>query len=112
MTFFDWAWPAWAWRARRSCRRIAKLPFIKITAAADMRADAVAKFREQYKAEGYTSVEELCASPNVDAVYIATPNSLHAEHAIIAAEAQKTYHRRKAHGDESSRMRRHERSGG
>ena len=56
---------------------------------ADMRADAVAKFREQYKAEGYTSVEELCASPNVDAVYIATPNSLHAEHAITAAKHKK-----------------------
>ena len=68
---------------------IAKLPFIKITAAADMRADAVAKFREQYRAEGYTRVEELCASPNVDAVYIATPNSLHAEHAIIAAKHKK-----------------------
>ena len=68
---------------------IAKLPFIKITAAADMRADAVAKFREQYRAEGYASVEELCASPNVDAVYIATPNSLHAEHAIIAANHKK-----------------------
>jgi phthalate 4,5-cis-dihydrodiol dehydrogenase len=68
---------------------IANLPFIKITAAADMRADAVAKFRAQYKAEGYTSVEELCASPNVDAVYIATPNSLHAEHAIIAAKHKK-----------------------
>ena len=68
---------------------IAKLPFIKITAAADMRMDAVAKFREQYRAEGYTSVEDLCASPNVDAVYIATPNSLHAEHAIIAARHKK-----------------------
>jgi len=68
---------------------IAKLPFIKITAAADMRADAVAKFREQYRAEGYTRIEELCASPNVDAVYIATPNSLHAEHAIIAAKHKK-----------------------
>jgi phthalate 4,5-cis-dihydrodiol dehydrogenase len=68
---------------------VAKLPFIKITAAADMRADAVAKFREQYRAEGYTSIEELCASPNVDAVYIATPNSLHAEHAIIAAKHKK-----------------------
>ena len=68
---------------------ISKLPFIKITAAADMRADAVAKFREQYQAEGYTSVEELCASPNVDAVYIATPNSLHAEHAITAAKHKK-----------------------
>ena len=68
---------------------IGKLPFIKITAAADMRTDAVAKFRAQYQAEGYTSVEELCASPNVDAIYIATPNSLHAEHAMIAAKHKK-----------------------
>jgi phthalate 4,5-cis-dihydrodiol dehydrogenase len=68
---------------------IAKLPFIKITAAADTRADALGKFRAQYTAEGYTSVEELCASPNVDAVYIATPNSLHAEHAITAARHKK-----------------------
>ena len=68
---------------------ISKLSFIKITAAADTRADAVSKFREQYQAEGYTSIEELCASPNVDAVYIATPNSLHAEHAITAAKHKK-----------------------
>jgi phthalate 4,5-cis-dihydrodiol dehydrogenase len=68
---------------------VSKLPFIKITAAADTRADAVAKFREKYQGEGYSSVEELCASPNVDAVYIATPNSLHAEHATIAAKHKK-----------------------
>jgi phthalate 4,5-cis-dihydrodiol dehydrogenase len=68
---------------------ISKLPFIEITAAADTRADALAKFRQQYKAEGHASVADLCASPNVDAVYIATPNSLHAEHAITAAEHNK-----------------------
>ena len=68
---------------------LVRLPFIKITAAADTRADAVAKFREQYGAEGYASVEALCASRNVDAVYIATPNSLHAEHAITAARHKK-----------------------
>ena len=68
---------------------ISKLSFIKITAAADTRTDAVSKFREQYQAEGYASIEELCSSPNVDAVYIATPNSLHAEHAITAARHKK-----------------------
>jgi phthalate 4,5-cis-dihydrodiol dehydrogenase len=31
----------------------------------------------------------MCASPNVDVVYIATPNQLHAEHAIAAAKHQK-----------------------
>ncbi len=65
---------------------LAKLPFVKITAAADTRADALRKFRETYQGEAFTSVEALCASENVDAVYIATPNSLHAEHAIAAAK--------------------------
>ena len=68
---------------------IAQLPFIKITAAADTRTDALAKFRETYQGESFTSVEELCASPDVDAVYVATPNQLHAEHAITAANHKK-----------------------
>ena len=68
---------------------IAKLPFIQIAAAADIRADAVAKFRARYQAEGFTNIEELCASPNVDAIYIATPNLLHAEHALSAARNKK-----------------------
>jgi phthalate 4,5-cis-dihydrodiol dehydrogenase len=68
---------------------ISNLPFVEITAAADLRTDALAKFRETYGGETYTRIEQLCASPNVDAVYIATPNQLHAEHAIIAAKHQK-----------------------
>jgi phthalate 4,5-cis-dihydrodiol dehydrogenase len=68
---------------------LAKLPFIKITAAADTRTDALAKFRQSYDGEGYSTVEDLCRSANVDAVYIATPNSLHAEHAITAAKQGK-----------------------
>jgi phthalate 4,5-cis-dihydrodiol dehydrogenase len=68
---------------------LAKLRFIKITAAADTRGDALAKFRESYQGEAFTSVEALCGSSNVDAVYIATPNSLHAEHAITAAKHDK-----------------------
>ena len=68
---------------------ISKLPFIKITAAADTRTDALAKFSQSYKGETFTSVEAMCASPNVDAVYIATPSQVHAEHAIAAARHKK-----------------------
>ncbi len=68
---------------------IAKLPFVKITAAADIRSDALTKFRQVYNGDTFTRVEAMCASPNVDAVYIATPNPLHAEHALIAAQHKK-----------------------
>lgn len=65
---------------------ISASPYIKITAAAETRSEALAKFRETYKGETFTSVEAMCVSPNVDAIYIATPNQLHAQHAIAAAE--------------------------
>ena len=64
---------------------IAALPYIKITAAADTRTDALAKFRETYGGETFTSVEALCES----AIYVATPNPLHAKHVIAAAERGK-----------------------
>jgi phthalate 4,5-cis-dihydrodiol dehydrogenase len=68
---------------------ISKLPYIRITAAADTRTDALQKFRETYRGEAFTSVAAMCESPNVDAIYIATPNQLHAEHLIAAAERGK-----------------------
>ncbi len=91
---------------------IAALPYIKITAAADMRGDALEKFRETYRGETFTSVEALCESPNVDAIYIATPNQLHARHAIAAAERGKHVIVEKPMATDDRRMRRHERSGG
>jgi phthalate 4,5-cis-dihydrodiol dehydrogenase len=65
---------------------VAKLPYVKIAAASDLRADALAKFRKEYDAEVFTDFAAMCKSPNVDFVYIATPNDLHARHAITAAE--------------------------
>jgi len=68
---------------------ISALPYVKITAAADTRTDALAKFRDIYKGETFTSVEAMCDSPNVDAIYVATPNHLHAQHVIAAAKRGK-----------------------
>jgi phthalate 4,5-cis-dihydrodiol dehydrogenase len=59
---------------------------IKITAGADVRPESVEAFGRAFGAEMYASVEALCASENVDAVYVLTPNRFHAEHAILAAE--------------------------
>lgn len=62
---------------------------IEIAAAADVRKDALAKFAREYGAATFDDVDALCASPDVDFVYVATPNELHAEHVITAARHRK-----------------------
>jgi phthalate 4,5-cis-dihydrodiol dehydrogenase len=75
--------------AARIIQEISHLPFIEITAGADLRHQALEKFRNQYNGEAYKSIEEMCQSPNVEAVYVATPHEYHAAHAIIAMEHKK-----------------------
>jgi phthalate 4,5-cis-dihydrodiol dehydrogenase len=44
------------------------------------------RFKERFPdANVYATAEEICRDPNVDAVYIASPNRFHAEHTITAA---------------------------
>ncbi len=61
-------------------------PNVTIAAAADVRPEARERFTALYGGEAYASVEDLCASPNIDAVYVLTPNHWHATHATMAAE--------------------------
>jgi predicted dehydrogenase len=57
-------------------------------AARDM--DRAQAFADQWKLDkAYGSYEDLVADPDVDLVYIATPHSFHAEHAILCMEAGK-----------------------
>ncbi len=59
---------------------------LQLTAAADIRKEGLEKFAQEFEAETFTSVAEMCASPSVDAIYVCSPNHLHAEHVITAAE--------------------------
>lgn len=68
---------------------ISDVPFVKISAAADLRKDALEKFKAAYGGRIYGSVAEMCAAPDIDAVYVSTPNEFHAEHVITAAEHRK-----------------------
>ena len=65
---------------------IAAHPRVRITAGADPRPAAREAFAAQFGARAYDSIEAMCASPDVDLVYILTPNRLHAAHAVLAAE--------------------------
>ncbi|WP_240688953.1 Gfo/Idh/MocA family protein [Ammoniphilus sp. YIM 78166] len=68
---------------------ISRNPQVKVTAACGRNKERLEKFAADYQAEHYYSVEDLCKSKNVDAVYIASPTELHSEHVKIAAEHQK-----------------------
>lgn len=60
-------------------------PRIRLVAAADPLAQARARFESDFGGRSHDSVEALCADPEVQAVYVATPHQFHAEHVLLAA---------------------------
>lgn len=62
---------------------------VKVTAVADIRKDAADAFGREFNCEVFYDAEDLCESPNVDAVWVSTPNHLHAEHTIMALDHKK-----------------------
>ncbi len=59
-------------------------PRVAIVAGFDPRAEARARFAQDFGASTYESMEELCAS-DVDAIYIASPHQFHAPQVAMAA---------------------------
>lgn len=64
-------------------------PRVELVAAADPRPEALEKFKKDFGARVYTTVQELCADPSVEVVYIATPHQFHAAQACLAASKGK-----------------------
>lgn len=64
-------------------------PRLKISAAADTRPEARERFEADFDGTAYETIEAMCCSADIDAVYIATPHFCHADHAIAAAQAGK-----------------------
>ena len=58
---------------------------VKLVAGTDPRPEAGAALASEFGARVHADVESLCADPEVDLVYIATPHQHHAEHVCIAA---------------------------
>lgn len=60
-------------------------PRVNLVAGTDPRTEAGERLEREFGARIHADVEALCADPNVDLVYIATPHQDHAEHVRIAA---------------------------
>jgi phthalate 4,5-cis-dihydrodiol dehydrogenase len=62
------------------------LDTIELVAGADVVQATLDRFRERYpRARTYLSAEELCRDPEVEAVWVSSPNRFHAEHTMLAA---------------------------
>ncbi|MBB3142147.1 Gfo/Idh/MocA family oxidoreductase [Halomonas organivorans] len=64
---------------------LAAHPGIRLVAAADPREEARRQFVADFSATAHAEVSALCADPEVEAVYIATPHQYHREHVEMAA---------------------------
>lgn len=62
---------------------------VSLVAAADAREAARKSFTLDFGGRAYATAEELCADPDVEAVYVATPHQFHAQHAVLAARRGK-----------------------
>src|SRR5438874_6218850 len=66
-------------------------PDIELCAAADNDPDQLAHFHRVFpQVRTYDSIEKLAADPEVEAVWLATPNELHSEHTVTLANAGKS----------------------
>jgi len=63
-----------------------KMPEVEVFAAADTRKSALDSFQTRYEGRVYDSVKALCEDPDVEVVWVATPNNMHSEHVVMAAE--------------------------
>ncbi len=62
------------------------MPELELFAGADINPETRARFKERYPdARVYESAEAMCKDPDLEAVWVSSPNRFHAEHAILAA---------------------------
>lgn len=65
-------------------------PGVELIAGADVVPATLGRFAQRYPGvRTYTSAEALCDDPDIQAVWISSPNRFHAEHAILAASRGK-----------------------
>jgi phthalate 4,5-cis-dihydrodiol dehydrogenase len=58
---------------------------VRLVACAAPRAESRDAFEAEFGGTGYSDVEAMAADPEVEAIYVATPHQMHAEHVEAAA---------------------------
>jgi len=79
------------WIGSHHCHNIIKNAYAELVAISDVSAEKAEAFncKEGVGAAVYTDYQQMLAREDIDAVVVASPNAMHAEHAIAAAEAGK-----------------------
>jgi phthalate 4,5-cis-dihydrodiol dehydrogenase len=63
---------------------------VEVVAGADVVSTTLDRFKERFPdAKTYDSAQALCNDPDVEAVWVSSPNRFHAEHTILAANSGK-----------------------
>ena len=84
---------------------VAKTEGYVFAAGADLRQEAREQYRAEFGIPTFESVAAMCEMRELEAVYVATPNPHHAEHAITALESGKHVMVEKAHGADTGGLR-------
>jgi UDP-N-acetyl-2-amino-2-deoxyglucuronate dehydrogenase len=61
----------------------------KLVAVCDIVPERAAVFGDRYGVPSFTSIDDLLATPGIDAVSVLTPSGMHADHCIAAARSGK-----------------------
>ena len=90
MDEIKWGIVGTGWIATRFVDDLRLLPDHRVIAAGSRRAESAEEFasREEIP-RAYGSYEQLCADPEVDVVYVATPHPFHVHDALLALRAGK-----------------------
>ncbi len=64
-------------------------PRVRLVAAAAPRKESRNAFAAEFGGRGHATVEDLAADPEVEAIYVATPHQMHADHVIAALRGGK-----------------------
>ena len=85
-----WGFLATGWMAEKFAEGMSVVPDAEIAAVGSRALDTADAFGDRFEVpRRYGSYAELVADPDIDIVYVSSPNPFHREHTLLALEAGK-----------------------